>query len=168
MNERGFGLMQVLIALLVISVVALGLLNVRARTTLASVQADQRASAAYVLATQARSTARFSQAQKDSYISTHERLLSAAGASDTPNQAYQKATQTSSCYQAACTGSAIAEQAAMQAARAASEAGIFVKAQMCHGRLCLLAAWGASALSLLDADCPVSTARGECLRLEGY
>lgn len=77
-NEGGFGLIEVLISLLLLSVVALGLITVQGRLLVQTKHADLRLQAVQLMANDYHAVRSFTPEQKQIYIQTLQRIAQTA------------------------------------------------------------------------------------------
>lgn len=166
--QRGVGLMEVLVALLLLAIGVLGYVALQVRAVEASTEATQRSQALFVLRGLAESI-RANNAGRLSY------------------QALVNAPQTSNSARACintdslCTANTLAQADVAQAQANANNFGMQLRMQVCPGvnnmagedrRMCLYAAWGATDISGNTNAC--MTAAGvyvvgsSCLMMELY
>lgn len=143
--QRGFSLIEVLVALLLVSMVFLGFLAVQMKAYHSSRDAAIRTQAVSAMTMQAE----ILQGTNEQTRQEHERFFqklnqNSAGVSHQLMSDYQRALGLVSvdCVSRACSEVELVRYQAYQAAKVAAHHGIRLNVAVCGNHHCLLAAWG--------------------------
>ncbi|MFC0821169.1 prepilin-type N-terminal cleavage/methylation domain-containing protein [Moraxella marmotae] len=153
--QRGMSLLEVLVALTLLSVVVLGLLSVQARLSVRSENASQHAKAVQLIGNDYHAVRAFSDEQKHSYARQLNQLAGQANGTDAMSR-YRRAAHAvqMSCHQG-CQPDDYAKWLASQTAQTAADFGIVIgvvpcqMGQMGQAGQCWVAAWGNDAMTKL-------------------
>lgn len=159
-NEGGFGLIEVLIALLLLSVVALGLITVQGRLLVQTKHADLRLQAVQLMANDYHAVRSFTPEQKQIYIQTLQRIAQTAQShSESGMNSYRIAAYAAAirCHPE-CHLNEQAQSLAIQSAQAAARAHIILSVTDCQFGHCWVAGWGIQAFELIKT-CSVDEPR---------
>lgn len=150
-RQQGFGLIEVLIALLLLSIVALGFLSVQARLLIMSADAQFHTQAVQLMSNDYHAIRVFSPAQKHSYMQTLAQIAQSAKGGV---RSYQRAAQaiTMDCH-TSCTPEQMAKSMAIRSVQSAAESQMILSVTTCDTGHCWVAAWGNQAYELLHS-CP--------------
>lgn len=153
-QERGFGLIEVLVALLLVSVVFFGFLAVQMRAYHTSQDAVIRTHATSLLSTQAQILQGHDESVKQSYQRLFNQL-NRSGSSGQMMDYYQKslAAIRLSCHQQACTPADAVNYQAIQSAKVAATHGVRMNVVSCPAGRCLLAVWGETKAEQGEGSC---------------
>lgn len=166
--EKGFSLLEVLVALLIFSVAALWFLSLQSKLALMSTNARYQADASYILTNQTELLASFNDEQRFSYIQMLRRLSAAAQASNQPLKTYQQAAHALpiNCQQSTCDAQLYGQAAAVAIAQQAADRQLLVLVTSCQGEPCFEIRWGLS-LKNPNQPCEHQGTRPNCIRM-GY
>ncbi|OAV11024.1 prepilin-type N-terminal cleavage/methylation domain-containing protein [Moraxella catarrhalis] len=150
-NEGGFGLIEVLIALLLLSVVALGLITVQGRLLVQTKHADLRLQAVQLMANDYHAVRSFTPEQKQIYIQTLQRIAQTAQSrSESGMDSYRIAAYAAAIRcRPECHLNEQAQSLAIQSAQAAARANIILSVTDCQLGHCWVAGWGMQAFELI-------------------
>ncbi len=150
-DERGFGLIEALVALLLLSIVAMGFLSVQGRLMVTSADAAFHTQAIQLMSNDYHAIRSFSSSQKDSYAQTLRQIAQSA---DGGIEAYQRTANAAiiNCHQG-CTPQELARSLAIRSAQSAGRSKIVLSVTTCATGRCWVAAWGDQASGLLN-NCP--------------
>lgn len=150
-NEGGFGLIEVLISLLLLSVVALGLITVQGRLLVQTKHADLRLQAVQLMANDYHAVRSFAPEQKQIYIQTLQRIAQAAQSrSESDMNSYRIAAYATTIRcRSECHLNKQAQSLAIQSAQAAARANIILSVTDCQLGHCWVAGWGMQAFELI-------------------
>lgn len=164
-KSAGSSLLEVLMALLLLSVVALGLLLVQGRLLISSSSADLQAQAVQLISNDYHALRNFDDNQKRSYRLALSQIASSAATL----QEYRRAAQAPrmDCYQG-CSADAYAQSLAIRTANAAAQANVVITATTCPSGYCWVVMWGSAAFTGYDCQARLaSTANADCLIMGG-
>lgn len=155
-DQQGFGLIEVLIALLLLSIAALGFLMVQSRALIVSADANFHTQAVQLMSNDYHATRSFSPAQKAIYAQTLTHIVRSA---DGGIASYHRAAHATNgnCHQS-CTSDQLAQSLAIRSAQAAARSRIILSVVRCDTGSCWVAAWGSEAYALIDR-CPNQAVR---------
>ena len=168
-NQQGVGLMEVLVALILLSIGVIGYTALQVRAVEASTEATQRSHAIFVLKGLAESI-RANNAGRGSYPSLVNQTV--------PQTITVKCVNPKA---AECSAAALAENDVLQAQANARSFGMHLRMESCPGtatlpvaarRSCLYAAWGATDVSNSSATCMTNAGiyvvGSSCIMMEAY
>lgn len=150
-DEGGFGLIEALIALLLLSVVALGLITVQGRLLVQTKHADLRLQAVQLMANDYHAVRSFTPEQKQIYIQTLQRIAQTAQSrSESGMDSYRIAAHAAAIRcRPECHLNEQAQSLAIQSAQAAARANIILSVTDCQLGHCWVAGWGMQAFELI-------------------
>jgi len=173
-NQKGVGLIEVLVALLLLAVGVLGYSILQIRAVDASSEALSRSQGMLILRTLAENM-RANSAAQTNYPAAVRGFTNISSAPTTP---------TPSCSNSVCTPAQMANFDAFMAARSAFDIGMNITMADCPGvssapirRQCLFVAWGGTTLSATNTAADVSRCMNtsgvyingsNCLMMEAY
>lgn len=152
--EQGFGLIEVLVALLLLSIVALGFLSVQARLLITTTDAKLHTQAVQLMSDDYHATRSFTPSQKHSYIQTLTQISQTASSGI---QAYHQGAHAAiiDCHRR-CTPEQMAQSLAIRSAQSAAKSQMILSVTPCPTGRCWVAAWGNQAHTLIKS-CPHTT-----------
>lgn len=173
-NHQGVGMIEVLVALLLLAIGVLGYVALQVRAVDASSEALNRSQAMLILRSLAENI-RVNTAGQGSYPAAIRGYTSYSASTTAPT----------SCLNSACTAAQMATYDAYQAARAANTIGVQITMDDCPGvqstavnkRQCLFAAWGNTTISATSTSASYSNCisssgiyenAATCLMMEAY
>lgn len=150
-SQAGFGLIEALVALLLLSIVAMGYLAVQGKLLITSTDAKFHTQAVQLISNDYHAIRSFSPNQKDSYA---QALWQMAQAADEGIDAYQRAANAAiiDC-QHSCSPQEMARSLAIRSAQSAARSQMILSVTACSTGRCWVAAWGHQAHDLIDS-CP--------------
>lgn len=161
--QFGVSLLEVIVALLILSIAVLGFLASGSKSLLGSSQADFRSQAAVLISGHYDAVQYFNEQQKRIYVQTLAQGIS--GAADIDDYNRQVQAINIDC-QVACSGDTLAKVSAWQLAQSAAAARMTVLAKICQTDICWAFAWGDDA-PLIITNCfnhaPINS--GRCIVL---
>ncbi|WP_294032982.1 prepilin-type N-terminal cleavage/methylation domain-containing protein [uncultured Moraxella sp.] len=162
-RQFGMSLLEVVVALLILSIAVLGFLAVGSRSLLGSGQADFRSQAVTLISGHYDAVQYFDEHQKRIYVQTLAQSIGSA--SDIDDYIRQVQAVHIEC-QAACSRDTLAKLSAWQLAQSAATARMTVLAKNCQTGICWALAWGDDAPQIIT-DCfnPVPKNSAHCFVL---
>lgn len=171
--ESGFGLIEVLVSLLLLSVVALGLITVQGRLLIQTKDADLRLQAVQLMVNDYHALRSLTPDQKQAYIQTLQRIAQTAQSqSESAIANYQMAAHAiSTGCDMGCDLDGQAQALAIQSAQIAARAHIILSVTECQSGHCWVAGWGAQAFEQIKT-CPtdgfgLKTSSSSCAIMDG-
>ncbi len=166
--QQGFGLIEVLVALVILSIVVLGFLGLMGRSLVQSRGSDAHIYAQGLIANDSMALMGLESSAKTAYRTQLAQIASRATSDDTIQSYHRAAAAVSINCQDDCTQTQFAQKLAINTATLASQQGIIITAKPCQSGVCWVASWGNQALARLST-CQVSDSHGVggCLLIEG-
>ncbi|WFF38205.1 prepilin-type N-terminal cleavage/methylation domain-containing protein [Moraxella nasibovis] len=154
-HQQGFGLIEVMVALLLVTMAFLGFLMVQARATHATKDAAMRTSAVAYMTTHAEILSGADDESRRDHARLFGRMNQADGTSMQMMEGYRQALQAVStdCHQSQCTTQRLITHRAINNARLAAKEGIRLNAVVHNGEHRLIAAWGETAATWGEGGC---------------
>lgn len=167
--QRGVGMIEVLVALILLAIGVLGYVGLQVRAVEASGEALNRSQAAMIMHGLAENI-RANQAGQSAYSAAVQRYVGYTNATTAPT----------SCLNVSCSSTQMATHDAYEAAKTAFALGIHLTMTNCPGvpttgerRQCIFSAWGKTTLEATDfsacmSDAGVYEAQETCMMMEAY
>lgn len=164
--EQGFGLIEALVALAILSIVVLGFLGLMNRSVVQSRSSDYQIYAQGLITNDSMALMGLDPSAKIAYRTQLAQIASHAVPTD-PIQSYHRAASAVNIdCQDGCTDAKFAQKLAINTALSASQQGIIISARSCQTGVCWVASWGNQALLQL-ANCQASTGHHQSCLLAG-
>lgn len=151
--QMGFSLIEVLVALLILSMAVLGFLMVQMKSLHQSQSATMRAHAVSAMSSQAELLRGASDDARDGYERLLNQLNQGVGIDQMDH--YQKSILAVSlpCHAKSCSEEMFVRHQGLQIAKAAAAHGIRLNILPCNNHRCLIAAWGETPARIATDGC---------------
>lgn len=149
-EEQGFGLLEVLVALVILAMVMMGFLGVLARSSVNTASADKLGYALQLIHNDHRLLRGFDRQMRISYRRTLVQLAARAQGDQAIDSYYKASHAIHINCRSGCSPSRYGEAQAIQTAQLASAQGIIISSAACQSAECWVVYWGASGVVPID------------------